>query len=103
MTYFTGRRAALWASLPIMTLTSPSETAREYRVQATTARTLADAATDPSVKKLYLDFERYWLDRALDYASAECLLFTQASTTHPTGSDANRPVNQAGHLYFPMS
>ena len=75
-----------------MTLTSPSETAREYRVHATTARTLADAATDPSAKKLYLEFERYWLDRALDYDCAECFLFTQASTTRPTSSDANRPA-----------
>jgi len=77
-----------------MTLTSPSETAREYRVHATTARTLADAATDPSAKRLYLDFERYWLDSALDYDSAECILFTQATTTRPTSSDANRPVTQ---------
>jgi hypothetical protein len=52
-------------------LTSPSATAREYRVHATTARALADAAADPSAKELYLDFERYWLESALDYASAE--------------------------------
>jgi hypothetical protein len=28
---------------------------------------------EPRAKKQYLDFERYWLDRALDYESAEWL------------------------------
>jgi hypothetical protein len=52
-------------------LNSLSQTAREYRVYATAAHALADVATDLSSKKLYLDMERYWLDRALAYDSAE--------------------------------
>jgi hypothetical protein len=47
--------------------------AREYRAHAATARALADATTDPETKKQYLDFERYWVDRALDYEFAEML------------------------------
>jgi hypothetical protein len=52
-------------------LTSLSKTAREYRAQAAKARVLADATTNPHAKKQFLDFERYWLDRALDYETAE--------------------------------
>jgi hypothetical protein len=52
-------------------LTSLSEKAREYRAHAATARSLADAATDLHTKSHYLDFARHWLDRALDYESAE--------------------------------
>jgi hypothetical protein len=51
-------------------LTSLSKTAREYRVHAANARALADATADPSTKKHYLEYERYWLDRALDYETA---------------------------------
>jgi hypothetical protein len=54
-------------------LTSLSKTAREYRAHAEAARALADGTADASIKKHYLDFERYWLDRALDYESAEWL------------------------------
>ena len=54
-------------------LTSLSKTARQYRAHAANARALADAATDPHAKKQYLDFEQYWLDRALDYEWAELL------------------------------
>jgi hypothetical protein len=32
---------------------------------------LADETTDPNAKKHYLNIERHWLDRALDYESAE--------------------------------
>jgi hypothetical protein len=46
-----------------------SKKAREYRAQAATARTLADAVTDPDRKKYYLDIARHWHDRALDYRS----------------------------------
>ena len=52
-------------------LTFLSKTAREYRAHAASARALADATTNASTKKHYLDFERYWLDRALDYETAE--------------------------------
>jgi len=47
------------------------ETALEYRRRAASARTLADATADPHTKRCYLDFARHWLDRALDYESAE--------------------------------
>ena len=52
-------------------LTSLTETAREYRAHAANARVLANATANASEKELYFDFERYWLDRALDYESAE--------------------------------
>jgi hypothetical protein len=54
-------------------LTSLSKIACEYRAHAANARALADATIEPRAKKQYLDFERYWLDRALDYESAEWL------------------------------
>jgi hypothetical protein len=54
-------------------LNSLSETAREYRTRAANARALADTTADPHAKRQYLDFARYWLDRALDYESAEWL------------------------------
>ena len=50
---------------------SVTKTAQEYRVHAANAHALATAAADASARKLYLDFERYWLDCALDYAWAE--------------------------------
>ena len=52
-------------------LTSPTETARQYRAHAANAHVLANATANASEKELYLEFERYWLDRALDYESAE--------------------------------
>ena len=51
-------------------LTSLDKTAREYRAHEVHARALADAATDSGTKRHYLDVERYWLDRALDYEEA---------------------------------
>jgi len=56
---------------PAMMSNYLSKTAREYRAYAATARALANAATDPHAKRTYLDFSRYWLDRALDYETAE--------------------------------
>lgn len=50
-----------------------SETAREYRAHAATARALADAAADEHTKRHYLDFASHWFDRALDYEAAEWL------------------------------
>jgi hypothetical protein len=73
-------------------LTSLSNMAREYRVHATTAWALADAATDSSAKKLYLDFERYWLGRALDYDSAELVL----------GRARRRALSPSGHTPRPI-
>jgi hypothetical protein len=52
-------------------LISLTKTAREYRAHAAQAHALATPAANASEKKLYLDFERYWLDRALDYEWAE--------------------------------
>ena len=52
-------------------LTSLSKTAREYRAHAARVRALADAATDDSAKRQYLDIAQRWHDRALDYESAE--------------------------------
>ena len=56
-----------------------SETAREYRAHAALARAYADATHNPSIKKTYLDIERYWLDRARNYDWAEC--FRKSSGT----------------------
>jgi hypothetical protein len=50
-----------------------AETAREYRARAASARALADATADEHAKRQYLDFARYWLDRALNYELAELL------------------------------
>jgi hypothetical protein len=55
-------------------LRSLSETAREYRSHAATARALADATPDQHTKRHYLYFAQYWFDRALDYESAEWFL-----------------------------
>jgi hypothetical protein len=52
-------------------LSSVTKTAREYRAHAANAHALATAAANDGEKNLYLDFERYWLDRALDYEWAE--------------------------------
>jgi hypothetical protein len=49
------------------------ETALEYRKHAASAQALAEAAADQQAKRHYLDFARYWLDRALDYESAQFL------------------------------
>jgi hypothetical protein len=52
-------------------LSSVTNTAREYRVHAANGHALATTAANASERKLYLDFERYWLDRALDYEWAD--------------------------------
>ena len=53
-------------------LTSLTKTAREYRAHAANAHVLANATANTSAKKLYLDFEQYWLDRAKDYEAEAC-------------------------------
>jgi hypothetical protein len=62
-------------------LTSLFKIAQEYRLHAAAARVLADGTADASTKKHYLDFERYWLDRAQDYESAEWLSVKPAAST----------------------
>lgn len=54
-------------------LTSVTKTAQEYRAHAANAHALAKATAEPGTKKLYVDFERYWLHRALEYELAEWL------------------------------
>ena len=61
-------------------LTSLTKTAREYRAHAANAHVLANATANASVKKLYLDFEQDWLDRAKDYETASVLGAERSST-----------------------
>jgi hypothetical protein len=54
-------------------LSSLTKIAREHRAHAANAHALANATANASAKKLYLDFERYWLDCAKDFEAASVL------------------------------